>query len=79
MKGTGIRATKEDYDKLVLLAGRGWTAGQSMIVFSVDEGIRRDEATGTARQECHRLALAYGLPEIQGYYGINHDREFVTT
>jgi hypothetical protein len=27
---------------------------------------------------CHELALKHGLPEIEGYYGITQDGEFVT-
>ena len=53
--------------------------GQRIIVFSVGEGIKRDGKTVDARKACHQLALDYGLPEIQGYYGIDKDREFVRT
>jgi len=79
MKGTGIKASKEDLDKLMVLAHRGWMPGQTMIVFSVGEGIRKDGATVDARKACHQLALDYGLPEITGYYGVLEDGEFVTT
>jgi len=78
MKKTGVKATQEDFDKLVVLAQRGWRPGEPMIVFSVGEGIAKDVATDDARKVCHRLALDYGLPEIPGYYGIDNDREFVT-
>jgi len=76
---TGIKATKEDFDKLVQLVKQGWRPGETMIVFSVGEGIKKDQATIDARKACHQLALAYGLPEISGYYGIDNDREFVRT
>ena len=78
MKKTGIKATVEDFEKLRTLVCQGWSPGQTMIVFSVGEGIRKDQATVDSQKECHRLALAYGLPEIGGYYGIDLDREFVT-
>lgn len=78
MNKTGIKATPEDFKKLSNLVRRGWQLGEAMIVFSVGEGIRRDQATVDAQKECHRLALAYGLPEIEGYYGIDFDYEFVT-
>lgn len=77
MKGTGVKATPEDFEKLKRLANRGWRPGETMITFSVGEGIKRDGATVVAQQECHKLALAYGLPEIPGYYGIDLDGEFV--
>ena len=32
---------------------------------------------GDPVKECHRLALAHGLPEIPGYYGIDNKGEFV--
>lgn len=77
MKKTGIKATEEDFGKLVRLARQGWQAGEPMIVFSVGEGIRKDTATVDAQKVCHQLALDYGLPEITGYYGIDNDHEFV--
>ena len=78
MKKTGVKATKEDFEKLQRLARRGWLPGETMIVFSVGEGIRKDQGTVNAQKACHRLALSYGLPEIPGYYGIDMDGEFVT-
>jgi len=79
MKGTKVFAKQEDFNKLLSFARTGWMQGDRVMVFSVGEGIRRDKATVDARKMCHKLALAYGLPEIAGYYGIKKDREFVTT
>lgn len=76
---TGIKASKEDFDKLTRLVRQGWRHGETVIVFSVGEGIRKDTATVDAVKACHQLALDYGLPEIPGYYGIDEDREFVST
>lgn len=75
--GTGIYASKEDFEKLKNLALQGWSSGVPIITFSVGEGIKRDQATIDAKKVCHQLALNYGLPEIQGYYGINNEKEFV--
>jgi len=77
MKKTGVKVNERDFEKLKTLASRGWQPGETMIVFSVGEGIRKDQGTIDAQQACHRLALDYGLPEIPGYYGINEDGEFV--
>jgi hypothetical protein len=77
MTRTGIKAQKEDVDKLVNLVNKGWRNGETMIVFSVGEGIRKDADTVDAKKACHQLALDYGLPEIEGYYGITVDGEFV--
>jgi hypothetical protein len=79
MRRTGVKATKKDFEKLVTLVRLGWQPGETMIVFSVGEGIRKDEATVDALKTCHQLALNYGLPEIDGYYGIDQEGEFVTT
>jgi len=77
MQKTGVKATKEDFERLLNLAHRGWMPGKTMIVFSVGEGIRKEQATVNAQKVCHNLAIAYGLPEIPGYYGIDNTGEFV--
>ena len=77
MIGTGVKAKPDDLEKLLRLVKQGWQNGETMIVFSVGEGIRKDQATVDALMECHKLALAYDLPEIDGYYGIKKDGEFV--
>lgn len=77
MKYTKIIASKEDIEKLKSLVSKGWQQGETMIVFSVGEGIQKDQATVDAEKVCHQLALNYGLPEIEGYYGIANDGEFV--
>ena len=77
MNSTGKFATNDDLKKLRRLASQGWHPGETMIVFSVGEGIRKDQSTVDVKKECHKLALAYGLPEIEGYYGISEGGEFV--
>lgn len=79
MENTKVFASKEDVEKMINFVTKGWQQGETMIVFSVGQGIRKDEATVDAKKACHQLALDYGLPEIQGYYGIKEDGEFVTT
>lgn len=78
MKKTGVRVSKEDFEKLSDLVRRGWQEGDREMVFSVGEGIIRDQATVDAKKVCHQLALDYGLPEIEGYYGIDNEGEFVS-
>jgi hypothetical protein len=78
MKGTNVKASAEDLKKLIGFAMRGWMPGDVMITFSVGEGIRKDQNTIDAQKMCHKLALDYGLPEIEGFYGIKDDGEFVT-
>ena len=78
MNHTKVFATKDELNDLINLAQRGWTNGEIMIASSVMEGIRKDNATIDAKIACHKLALAHGLPEIEGYYGINKEGEFLT-
>lgn len=78
MNYTGVFVSQDDYDKLVHLASSGWSSGEPMIVFSVGEGIKKDQATIDTKKVCHQLALDYGLPEIQGYYGMSKDKEFIS-
>lgn len=78
IKQTGVKCSNEDLQKLKDLVSKGWKPGETMIVFSVGEGIRKDQATVDALKACHALALRYGLPEILGYYGIDNDGEFIS-
>ena len=67
VKRTGTRATPEEVAELKALCGRPMIALQC--------GPPPDPAV-----RCHELALAHGLPEISGYYGIDlRDGEFVRT
>ena len=64
MKNTGVKATPEEVKMLFDMLNT------PMIMLQC--GPPPDPA-----KECHRLALAHGLPEIVGYYGIKKDGEFV--
>ncbi len=77
MTNTGVKLKTDDFEKLKKLVSQGWQHGETMIVFSVGDGIKKDSATVDAEKACHQLALDYGLPEITGYYGITNDGEFV--
>jgi len=77
MKNTGVFATKGELETLKNIARRGWMNGDRVMVFSVQEGINRDDATCSAKEACHKVALKHGLPEILGYYGIDADGGFV--
>ena len=79
LRKTGIKATPEELEDLKRLARAGWMPNDVMIVSSIMEGITRDQKTVDARRACHQLALAHGLPEIPGYYGLAQDGEFVAS
>ncbi len=78
MKNTGVFATAEELEALQRIASGGWKPGDMMIVFSVGEGLRKDQATIDAKIACHTVALKHDLPEIEGYYGVGEDGEFVS-
>ena len=77
MKHTGVYATEEEFEALKRIASQGWSKGDRVMVFSVGEGIRKDQKTVDAKEACHAVALKHGLPEIEGYYGVSNEREFV--
>jgi hypothetical protein len=82
MRRTGIFATIEETTELKKLADE---ARQTpVIAFSSAHALERGGLSGEAwdlvHHTCHKYALAHGLPEIGGYYGIDcSNREFVTT
>jgi hypothetical protein len=43
-------------------------------VMYLSGGLRMGE---NPRDVLHKIALSHGLPEIQGYYGLDEDNEFV--
>jgi len=73
---TGVKAGKEDIMKLTILVAECWNKGR-MIDFSPDGSITPDVATIEIKKICHQMALNYGLPEIEGYYGIDLLGEFL--
>lgn len=77
MDHTKIFAEKDELEDLRCLANSGWRDGDTVMVTSVMEGIRKDQKTVDAKKACHKLALSHGLPEIEGYYGITEEGEFV--
>ena len=74
---TKVFATKKELEDIIKLARNGWLVGDTMKISSVIQGITKDKKTVEARETCHKLALAHGLPEIRGFYGIGTDGEFL--
>lgn len=74
---TGFHASPEEWEDILNLVKQGWQPGETVIVSSIMQGITKDQKTLDARITCHKLALAHGLPEIDGYYGLSNDGEFV--
>ena len=63
--GTGVFATKEEVED----------AFRPRRVMYLSGGIPFERET--AQQTVHRYAIAHGLPEITGYYGMTPEGEFV--
>lgn len=64
MEGMGVFATKKEVETLNELV--------NMPVIMIGGYLPPDPL-----KRCHELALAHGLPEIEGYYGISADGEFL--
>ncbi len=80
MKKTGIFATKEEIE--ILQKELLQAQNTPVIAFSSEHALNKGGLAGEAWQElrehCHKIALKYGLPEIQGFYGMDEKGEFVT-
>ena len=80
MKNTGIFATKDELKRLKELATTA--SNTPVMAFTVGEMLSGNDwasrAWRNAKEACHALALQKGLPEIQGFYGIKADGEFVS-
>jgi len=72
--GTGVYATEEEKETAFELASKA-ARTPMILLFGIHD------LSGDARKEMqettHGFALAHGLPEIQGYYGLNVDGEFI--
>jgi hypothetical protein len=74
---TGVKATPEELVELQALAK---TASQTPVMtMNSDQPSFAERAWERCLKRTHVLALAHGLPEITGYYGITQDGEFVRT
>lgn len=79
MNLTGVFATKEELKEISEAAKVA--NNTPCIALSVADGIKHGGFAGrahlSAKETCHKIALAHGLPEIPGFYGIRNDGEFV--
>ena len=80
MKNTGVFATKAEIKKAFELAK---IASQTPAFGLTSQQVLSGHdfasmAWRSAQEYCHALALQKGLPEIEGFYGMKSDGEFVT-
>lgn len=78
MRHTGVFASPPEIDEARRLAELARTT--PVIALSGAHALRggfSGEAWRAVQQYVHRIALAHGLPEIPGYYGLAETGEFV--
>ena len=81
MDNTGVKATPEELKELREMAEQA-SRTPVIAMSSADALGGRDWATMAwkrCQERCHAIALAHGLPEIEGFYGLTNDGEFVRT
>ena len=76
MKHTGVKATQSEIEELRKLAT---AASQTPAILLFGKHDLSGDAWLRAKKRCHEIALAHGLPEITGFYGVTKDGEFVET
>lgn len=76
MKHTKVFATKEETERCHELAQEARRT--PVMTLSSDQPSFSETAWKRVNETVHELALAHGLPEIEGYYGMDTDGEFVT-
>lgn len=79
MKNTGVFATEEEFAELKKL--RNKAARTPVIALSSAQALSGRDSASVAwqrvKERCHALALEHGLPEVQGFYGIDGTKEFL--
>jgi len=73
MKHTGVKATQSEIEEIQKLVTR---ASQTPVILIGEYNLSR-ATWERAKTRCHEIALAHGLPEITGFYGLTKDGEFV--
>ena len=72
---TGIQASPDEHAELRALVHEA----RSTPVILLGGADMSHLAWDRVSKRCHELALAHGLPEITGYYGITSSGEFAET
>ena len=80
MRGTGIFATEKE--KKLLQKELITAQNTPVIAFSSAHALNQGGLAGQAwqalKEHCHKIAIKHGLPEIEGFYGMDEKGEFVT-
>ena len=80
MRKTGIFATEKELK--ILQKELIEAQNTPVIAFSSQHALEKGGIAGEAwqalKEHCHKIALKHGLPEIEGFYGMDEKGEFVT-
>ena len=80
MKKTGVFAT--DKEKKLLKKELKEAENTPVIAFSSYHALEEGGCAGVAwqalKEHCHKIALKHGLPEIEGFYGMDKNGEFIS-
>ncbi|KKM06125.1 hypothetical protein LCGC14_1747100 [marine sediment metagenome] len=80
MERLNIFATKEETERMkkALITARNTPVIAFSSSHALNEGGLAGQAHKRVAEDCHALALAHGLPEIEGFYGLDCETgEFV--
>ena len=75
MTKTGLYATPEEFAEAKRLAEE---AANTPVIAPTGGQDLASQAWERTKQHVHKAALAHGLPEIPGYYGMTNKGQFVT-
>lgn len=73
-EGTGIYATEEEQAELLKLAEE---ARKTPVILLFGKHDLAGDARKRMFERTYEIALSHGLPEIEGYYGLAEDGEFI--
>lgn len=75
VRRTGVMATEAERGELIKMVNEA--SRTPVITLRMGDPDLASRAWERVKVRCHKIALAHGLPEIPGYYGLGEDGEFV--
>ena len=75
MNPTGIYATEAEIEEVKNIVARAQICGMTAARFGPQ---RHDDLMREASVKAHAIALKHGLPEVQGFYGLDATGQFVS-
>lgn len=75
MNQTGKYATPEEVEEVTGMVAHAQISGMTAARFGPQ---RHDDLMHEAHRRVHELALAHGLPDVPGFYGLDATGQFVS-